>query len=555
VQTRDTQNAQDTREAQALRASEARKAAMLETALDAIVTIDHEGRILEFNPAAERMFGYSRAEVSGREMAELLMPPHLREAHRHGLARYVATGEAAVLGERLELTAMRADGTEFPVELSISRIPLDGPPLFTGYIRDITERAWIEEAQRFLAASSTTLASSLDYDTTLTSVVRLALPFLADWCYVALLDGGQFRVVAVAHMDPAKETLAWELQRKYPPNPDLTRPGGFSTALRTGKAFFDPEVSEARQAAHAKDARHMELLHALDATSHLVAPLVAHGQTLGVMVFFSAASRRRYGLPQLALAEEVARRAAVAVDNARLYQQAQEGIRLRDEFLSVAAHELKTPMTTLLARVQLARRVLDRQGTLDPERAERTLRALDEQTVKLGRLVNQLLDVARIEAGKLVLERVETDVVRLITEAVAAAQVTTSRHEIILRTPPELHVVVDPLRLEQVVMNLLSNAIKFSPDGGSLEVDLTDSSHATMTLSVRDHGEGIPVERREHVFDRFYQAHMDAHRGGMGLGLAISRQIVTLHGGTINAEHPDSGGTRFVVNLPITLDT
>ncbi|MHB8619859.1 MAG: ATP-binding protein, partial [Chloroflexota bacterium] len=230
--------------------------------------------------------------------------------------------------------------------------------------------------------------------------------------------------------------------------------------------------------------------------------------------------------------------------------EAQAALRLRDEFLSIAAHELKTPITSLSGHMQLALRKLTRGGQADPELAIQALGMVSGQVGKLTRLVNQLFDVSQVEAGKLAISPEPTDLVSLVGQAVANACLTTDRHVILVTSSPSLHGFVDAPRLEQVLTNLLDNAIKYSPEGGDVEVALhSESSQAE--LSVRDHGLGIPPEKRERIFDRFYQAHDGSHRGGMGLGLHVSRQIVELHGGEIRAEFPPDGGTRLVVRLPL----
>ncbi|MGQ0548833.1 MAG: GAF domain-containing protein [Armatimonadota bacterium] len=300
-----------------VRESEARKGAILDTAIDCIITMDHEGKIVEFNPAGERTFGYSRADVLGKEMAALIIPPSLRAQHRAGLARYLATGEGPVFGRRLDMPAMRADGTEFPVELSIVRIPSDGPPIFTGTLRDITERRRAEQAQRFLIEATTELSGSLDYETILQKLARLMVPVLADWCAIGVVEEDQtLRDVAIVHKDAAKVAMATELQRRYPRDPD-THP--MLRVLRTGKAELVPDIPESLLLAVARDTDHIEAIRQVGARSYMIVPLIARGHTLGVITLVTSESGRRYGQEDLALIEEVARRAALAVDNARLY--------------------------------------------------------------------------------------------------------------------------------------------------------------------------------------------------------------------------------------------
>jgi signal transduction histidine kinase len=231
--------------------------------------------------------------------------------------------------------------------------------------------------------------------------------------------------------------------------------------------------------------------------------------------------------------------------------KAEEALRLRDEFLSIAAHELKTPLTALLGYTQLALRRLPADGPVEPERAIETLRTIREQGDRLARLVNQLLDVSRIETGKLVVERERADLGELTRRVVEQARLRAADHQITLEAPASLGARIDPLRVEEVLGNLLDNAIKYSPDGGRVEVTLR-AVDGWAELRVRDHGVGIPPERRGAIFERFYQAHDDGGaRAGLGLGLFISRQIVDLHGGQIRAEFPPDGGTCFVVRLPL----
>jgi signal transduction histidine kinase len=224
---------------------------------------------------------------------------------------------------------------------------------------------------------------------------------------------------------------------------------------------------------------------------------------------------------------------------------------LRDEFLSVAAHELKTPLTSLRGFAQLLMRQLDRDELPDAVRMRQALSAIDQQSAKLARLVNQLLDVSRIEAGRLMLERKVADVVGIVEDVVSSARVNTFRHDFVVRAPGAALALVDPLRLEQVVRNLVDNAIKFSPDGGPIEIEVQKDRDEGVRIVVSDRGIGIPKASRARIFDRFQQAHPGRAFGGMGLGLYISRQIVELHGGRLTAEFPSQGGTRMVVVVPI----
>jgi excisionase family DNA binding protein len=235
-------------------------------------------------------------------------------------------------------------------------------------------------------------------------------------------------------------------------------------------------------------------------------------------------------------------------------QEAEAALQLRDEFLSIAAHELKTPLTSLVGQAQLILRRLRRDEALDPARIVQALDAISDQAGKLSQLLNQLLDVSRLESGKLTLERQPADLALLVERAVSATRAVSDAHSFNVTLPETLTALVDPLRFEQVLTNLLDNAVKYSPDGGSVDVVLAQRDDGAVRLSVRDRGLGIPEEQRGQIFERFYQAHENGHQQGLGLGLYICRQIVELHGGEIRAEFPPDGGTSFVVRLPLQQD-
>ena len=305
---------------EAARTSEGRRAAMLESALDAVIALDHTGSIIDFNPAAERMFGYASEEVLGREMAELIVPPHLREQHRSAFARAVETGRGRLLGRRLELTGMHRGGREFPVELTITQIPDEGPPAFTGYVRDITERRRYEERSALLAEAGEALTASLDLQRTLRAVADLCVPDLADWCAIDLLrDGRTLERMAAAHPDPHRRALALELETRYPT--DLSAPEGVAKVLRTGRSELYPEVPDELLERGARDEEHLAMLRSLGICSAMVVPMRARGRTLGALTLAAAESDRRFGRADLAFAEELARRAALAVDNARIHEE------------------------------------------------------------------------------------------------------------------------------------------------------------------------------------------------------------------------------------------
>jgi PAS domain S-box-containing protein len=403
-------------------------------------------------------------------------------------------------------------------------------------VREQSARAEAEAAQHrqtLLAEASHILASSLDADVTLQGLANLVVPALADWCAIDLRasDGDVRRVAQV----PASELPGALLEGAYP----------IARVLRSGEPLLFADLpSDVRR----------QLVGDCDFRSAMLVPLPTRAGTAGVITCLGRSNRAPFDNRDLNLAQDLARRCSMAIDNAHLYREAREAISIRDEFLSVAAHELKTPMTSLRGYAQLLGREFERGDVPNPERARRAAVTIQVQADKLARLVAQLLDVSRIQSGKLAVECRSTDLSQLVHDVVEAARPQLKQHTLVARVPDDLTVTVDPLRIEQVVTNLLDNAIKYSPDGGRIDVSLS-SSGGEVTFSVRDRGVGVPVEHRAHIFDRFYQAHAGGpltSMAGMGLGLYISRQIVELHGGQIKAEFPKDGGTEFVVTLPLT---
>jgi PAS domain S-box-containing protein len=303
---------------QEIKGSEELKTAMLEAAFDCVIAMDHEGNVLEFNPAAEQAFGYTREDVIGKELAELVIPPHLRDRHRRGLERMLAGGDAPVLGRRIELTGMRSDGAEFPIELAVTRIGTEDPPKFTGSIRDITERRRSEQALRFLVEASASLDASLDLDTTLETIARLCVPYLADACMVDLIEeDGTIRRAAGAAADRSYEPVVQELQR-HSIDPAGTHP--IARVMRTGRTEIVHDVSESFRSEIAETEAYYEALSRWPARSVVVAPLRSRGKVLGTVALASFTPERAYGLEQIAVIEEVASRAAKTVENALLYR-------------------------------------------------------------------------------------------------------------------------------------------------------------------------------------------------------------------------------------------
>ncbi|MBA3690821.1 MAG: GAF domain-containing protein, partial [Actinobacteria bacterium] len=326
------------------------RAALFEASLDAVLTMDHEGRLIDMNDVAEQMFGHVRSDAIGRTVAELVVPPALRDAHRDGLRRYLRTGQGNVLGHRIEITAVRADGSEFPVELGIARAGTSEPPVFTGFVRDITDRNRRDAALRLLARAGIALGSSLDAERTLNALAELSISDLADIsvAYIQENDDSIRRLPmrSAAGVDP--EVLAG-LEASPPLDPSAA--GGVPEVLRTGRPAFHPEVTAATLAADTADpAAHARLIGSLDVSSWMCLPLRARGRTVGA-VSFIATGRRRYDEADLRLAQDIAARAGLALDNAVLYRE-------RDEIASTLQRRLLPPSLPPVPGVDVAVRYI-----------------------------------------------------------------------------------------------------------------------------------------------------------------------------------------------------
>jgi signal transduction histidine kinase len=416
---------------------------------------------------------------------------------------------------------------------------------------EIAERERAETALRFLAEASSLLAEPIEYEERLSKVARLAVPTIADWCVIDVFEeNGKLRRVAIAAGDPAKEAHERELQRRYPLDPEA--PGGAPQVLQTHQPELYSEIPEQLLQAAARDETHLAMLQARSLRSSMSLPLEARGRILGALTIAIVESERRYSRADLPLAEDLGRRIAMAIDNARLLRAAQESIRMRDIFLSVAAHELRTPLTSLLGYTQLVERRAARDSTI-AERDRNALRVVADQAARLSKMVTSLLDISRLQLGQLSIEPVPLDLGELAERLVRETRPLLSQHTIEYIGAGESALISgDELRLEQALQNLIQNAIKYSPDGGAITV-CVDQDDRQASVSVTDTGIGIPPDALPRLFHRFYRApNVDPqHISGLGVGLYVVKEIVGLHGGTINVRSEVGAGSTFVFTIPL----
>jgi predicted ATPase/signal transduction histidine kinase len=407
----------------------------------------------------------------------------------------------------------------------------------------VRERSARLEA-RFVAEVSKTLAESLDYETTMAKVARLAVPAVADWCTVYLTEEGHLKRVGAAHFDPAKGPILEELGKGLS---TLPRTHPIMRAAFTGTSFVVPHVTHEYLMEHLRDERRVALIQGLGTDSFVAVPLATRGPAFGAMSFCSA-QPLRYGSESIALADEIARRAAVAIENARLYKESQDSVRARDEFLAIASHELRTPVTSMRLMVQ---RLRSGKMADSPANLLRPLDLFERQVDRLSNLIEEMLSAARLLVGRLEMHAAPMDLSALVRDEVkrAAPQLARAECALTLNADAPICGCWDRDKLAQVISILLANAIKFGV-GKPIEVSVCALA-GVARLEVIDHGIGIDVHSLPHIFDRFERAVSSRSYGGLGLGLYVARHIVDALGGTVRAESMPKVETRFVVDLPM----
>ncbi|PYL85508.1 MAG: hypothetical protein DMF17_08270 [Verrucomicrobia bacterium] len=528
--------------------AEALNRAILESALDCIITMDASGRVREFNPAAERVFGFSRAEAVGKELAELIIPWRMRKQHRRGLAHYLKTGEGPLLGKRIEIAALRRDGSEILVELAIAAYKIEGSPVFTAYLRDMTER--LRNDRRRIAQYN--VASLLAGSSTLAEAGAQLLEIIAssgDWVFGAIWlhdeAAGGLRCRTVWH--PAAEGLAKfaELSRSMTFAKGKGLPGrvwGLKEPTWIYDVTHDPNFPRAPVAAEA------------DLRGAFAFPLFAGREVNGVIELLS----HKMVEPDpdlLQMVEAFGSQIGLFIERRRIQRElqrekenAEAANAAKDKFLATLSHELRTPLTPVLI---WAGGTLN-QSDLNPEIKE-GLQMVCRNVELEARLIDDLLDLTRISRGKLQLQLQAADAHELLQHAleIVRRDIEDRHLELSVSLEASSHdVMVDPPRLQQVFWNVLRNACKFTPDHGTVSVRSYNSSPKSITVEISDTGVGIERQFLDKIFDAFEQ--IDSHQEGLGLGLAISKAIIEMHNGSVRARSAGLGkGATFVIDLPL----
>jgi PAS domain S-box-containing protein len=540
-----------------------------------VIFASAEGALTDANDAFLRMLGFSRDELaSGRLSWATLTPVEYRPADERALAEMRSSGRFSPY----EKEYFAKDGTRVPILIGGATVPAtNGSPMGgVAFVLDMREQAQLrrvrdqlllkEQAARLdteranarlllLVEGSKRLSGSLDIATTLETLATVVVPALADWSYVVHMGwSGGPAVVATAHGDPNKQEL---LQHLHSCRPDPSAPEGAPRAFRTGEVVSYSDITPEQLSAGTatwplvgtRDPEHLHTLRELGMRSLLCVPIRGRAGVDAVIMLVSEANPHRYDADDVVLAQDLADRAAVALENGRLLSEALEAVSARDDFLAVAAHELRSPLTSMLLHVQMLGRAIAHHR-FDASAALRAFRVAEAQTRRLSTLIDGMLDVSRFTTNQLFMQFEEVDLMVMLDELLTSLSLDLERAgcTVTVRAPETLVGRWDRGWIEQVLANILSNAMKFGA-GKPIEVDVEATEEAAR-VAVRDHGIGVSAEDQARIFERFERAVPTRHFGGLGLGLYTSVQILRAHHGSLRVDSPQGEGARFVIDLP-----
>lgn len=538
-------------------------ALVLDRAADAITVQGPDGHLIYANEAAARIMGFDTpAQLLTTPLPEVMQRFELLDERGNPLPLEALPSRRALAGETGPASVVRfrtvAHGQDRWSLVQAIPIIEDGRvQMVVNTFQDVTGLKRSERRLRLLADAGAILGRSAEYEETLKELAHLVVPDLADWCVVDVTDASQsIRRVAVAHVDPAKRELATEIERRYPPDP--SEPSGVVEVIRTGQPVVTTEVTPEMLRAAARDDDHFRMLQEAGIASAVILPLIARGQVLGAMTMVGSPGGHRYDASDLPLLGELARRAALAVDNARLLHEATEAVRLRDDFLAMASHDMRTPLAVILANIQLTRRKLSG----DPAAAElvRHLESAERTTQKMTGLVGELMDVTILRSGQaLPLAREPVDLSAMARAFAEEYGRLSDQHRIEVDAEEAVIGEWDPTRIERVARNLIDNALKYSPSGGLIQISVVaesdDDGRRWARLAVTDEGVGIPADEVDQLFEKFHRGSNTRDLRGTGLGLAGSRAVIEQLGGTVDVASRLGEGSTFTVRLPLDGNT
>lgn len=528
----------------ALKESDALYEASFNAAAVGIAHTSFEDRWLRVNPRFCQILGYTQEECLERGFRDVTHPEDLGD-EMTGLHELIS-GKIGTYHREKRYQHKLGHTIWLDVTGSLVYDHAGKAKHFVAVIEDVTERRRTDERQRLLAGTGQILLRSLDHRATIEDVARLVTASFCDWCAIATVDRSAESGyhLAIAHGDVQQGLSIGELGRR------LLESGGFCHSLERDCAEMLTDLGARAAEAWKIDGSTATLLQTIGGGSALIVPLAIRDQVLGQIILVSSQPARRFGAPDLATAQELAQRIAMGVEHARLYREAQEAVRVRDEFLSIASHELRTPLTPLQIHFQRLLGPRRNEASLAPEQLKRILGRCERQVHRLQALIDNLLDVSRISSGRLRLQLETVDLADIVREVSGrfAEELAAADCQLMLDGSAPVTGQWDRLRLEQVVTNVLGNAIKYG-GGKPIEIKVEATSEGGR-LRIADHGIGIADGDRNRIFQRFQRAVSARSYGGMGLGLYITRQIVDAHCGVIQVESRPGEGSVFVVDLP-----
>jgi len=525
-------------------AGDERLRTIIDRLADGVVIVSRSGVVRFANPAAQQLFGRTAEELLESEL-----------------------GLPTLAGETTEIDVVRRGGGTAAAELRAVEVEWEEEPALLVSLRDVTDRREAEERRRqaeadqaarrhaeaeakrarFLSNVSSVLSASLDYHATLSMLAELAVPELADWCVIDVVEeDGRIARVAAAHADGDRAPLLSVLREEFPPRRDGPTPS--AQALRTGKTVHVARVTEEWLAQNTTAPEHAALLRALGSRSLMAVPLTARAETLGAVTL--VCSERQYTRNDVATAEDFAQRAALSISNARLYAAAQEASRAKSEFLAVMSHELRTPLNAVMGYADLLQAGI--AGPVD-ERQRAYLDRIKDGARHLEGIIDEILAFSRMEAGYEALRTRRVDLRDVARQAAALLRPLARQKELALRLHlPDAPAVAetDPEKVLQILRNLGTNAVKFT-DAGEVAIEVA-SEGGRRLVRVADTGIGISPANQERIFEPFWQVEQSNRRevGGTGLGLSVARRTAELLGGTLTLESAPGRGSTFTLSLP-----
>lgn len=536
--------------------SHAALAAIVDIAADAIIALDDTFRVVRFNRGAEQIFQWTEAEMLGQPLDRLL-PMGSRAVHR-GHMRTFAEGptDARTMAYRRPIAGMRKNGDQFPAEASIARVTMEGERTFMVTLRDVSERVKSEERQKLLATAGWVLAASLDVESTMATIAELPVPLLGEWSLLELLTPeGAMRRAAATHVDPHRheDTAALVSRLAEPLELDPASPSGARVAheaeaqrITNIGAWINANFHDPASRARAES---------LGASAVLLVPLRAGGRAIGALHLVRTRPGAVHSLEEQQVADQFAGLAALALENARLYQQARSAVRERDEMLAIVSHDLRNPVNAI---VMLTGAVLKRDAENDElpddvaNMARDEVEAIRAAARQADGLIQDLQDVSRISAGRLRVERRRVPASDILKECADMFEpvMVDAALRFVRNFDDSLPVLLaDRHRLQQVLSNLLGNAVRFTPHGGEIVLSATREEDM-LRISVRDSGPGVSHDDVPRLFERYFQAPR-LLRAGSGLGLYIAKGIVNAHGGEIGVESEPGKGAEFWFTVPM----